>query len=146
MKVLLTGAAGLIGMALRPMLARRGHNVVACDITAFGRTDPELRLMPLDERPRLEELIVEEEIDAIIHCGAISGPMIERGQPLKLVAANIDGTALLLDIAREQGLKRLVFCSFISVYHDVRAAHITDATPMRTTSHHGEIKVDCQQL
>jgi len=33
MKVLLTGAAGLIGMALRPMLARRGHNVVACDIT-----------------------------------------------------------------------------------------------------------------
>ena len=34
MKVLLTGATGLIGMALRPMLARRGHNVVACDITA----------------------------------------------------------------------------------------------------------------
>ena len=59
MKVLLTGAAGLIGMALRPMLARRGHNVVACDITAFGRTDPELRLMPLDERPRLDFLDVD---------------------------------------------------------------------------------------
>ena len=41
MKVLLTGADGLVGMALRTMLARRGHNVVACDITAFGRTDPE---------------------------------------------------------------------------------------------------------
>jgi UDP-glucuronate 4-epimerase len=53
MKVLLTGAAGLIGMDLRPMLAKRGHEVVACDITAFGRTDPELRLMHLDERPRL---------------------------------------------------------------------------------------------
>ena len=35
------------------MLAKRGHKVVACDITAFGRTDPELRLMSLDERPRL---------------------------------------------------------------------------------------------
>jgi nucleoside-diphosphate-sugar epimerase len=53
MKVLLTGAADLIGMDLRPMLAKRGHKVVACDITAFGRTDPELRLMSLDERPRL---------------------------------------------------------------------------------------------
>ena len=27
MKVLLTGAAGLIGMALHPMLAKRGHKV-----------------------------------------------------------------------------------------------------------------------
>ena len=106
MNVLLTGAAGLIGMALRPMLARRGHKVVACDITAFGRTDPELRLMPLDDRRRLEELIAAEEIDAIIHCGAISGPMLAQGQPLKLVAANIDTTALLLDIAREQGIRR----------------------------------------
>lgn len=35
MTKLLTGSAGLIGMALRPMLARRGHNVVACDITAI---------------------------------------------------------------------------------------------------------------
>jgi nucleoside-diphosphate-sugar epimerase len=53
MEVLLTGAADLIGMDLRPMLAKRGHKVVACDVTAFGRTDPELRRMSLHERPRL---------------------------------------------------------------------------------------------
>lgn len=146
MKVLLTGAAGLIGMDLRPMLAKRGHKVVACDITAFGRTDPELRLMPLDERPRLQELVVEEQIDAIIHCGAISGPMLAGGQPLKLVAANIDTTALLLDIAREQELKRFVFCSSISVYGDVGAADITEATPLRPTSVYGATKVACEQL
>jgi len=146
MNVLLTGAAGLIGMALRPLLAQRGHKVVACDITTFGRTDPELRLMPLDERDRLERLIVEDDIDAIIHCGAISGPMLAKGQPLKLVAANIDATALLLDIARAQGLKRFVFCSSISVYGDVGAADITEATPLRPTSVYGATKVACEQL
>jgi UDP-glucuronate 4-epimerase len=40
MKVLLTGAAGLIGMDLRPMLAKRGHKVVACDITASAAPIP----------------------------------------------------------------------------------------------------------
>jgi UDP-glucuronate 4-epimerase len=146
MKVLLTGAAGLIGMALRPMLARRGHTVVACDITTFGRIDPELMLMPLDERPRLDRLILAEEIDAIVHCGAISGPMLARGRPMKLVAANIDSTALLLDIAREQGVRRFVFCSSISVYGDVGAADITEATPLRPTSVYGATKVACEQL
>ena len=146
MNVLLTGAAGLIGMALRPMLAARGHKVVAIDITGFGRADPGLRLMPLDERPSLEQVIRVDAIDAIIHCGAISGPMMAQGQPMKLVAANIDTTALLLDLAREHGMKRFVFCSSISVYGNAGAATITETTPLRPTSVYGATKVACEQL
>lgn len=146
MKVLLTGAAGLIGMALRPMLAERGHQVIATDITDFGRVDPELRLTPLHERGPLEDLVRAEQIDAIIHCGAISGPMMAQGQPMKLVAANVDTTALLLDLAREFGIKRFVFSSSISVYGNVGAATITEATPLRPTSVYGATKVACEQL
>jgi UDP-glucuronate 4-epimerase len=98
--VLLTGAAGLIGMALRPTLAAAGHKVTSVDITDFGRGDAELQLVPLDDRAPLDALIRRARIDAIVHCGAISGPMMARGEPLKLVAANIDATALLLDLAR----------------------------------------------
>jgi UDP-glucuronate 4-epimerase len=146
MNVLLSGAAGLIGMALRPMLAARGHKIIATDITGFGRADPGLKLMPLDERQSLDHLIRVEEIDAMIHCGAISGPMMAQGQPMKLVAANIDTTALLLDLAREHGMKRFVFCSSISVYGNVGAATITEATPLRPTSVYGATKVACEQL
>jgi UDP-glucuronate 4-epimerase len=146
MKVLLTGAAGLIGMALRPMLAERGHQVIATDITDFGRVDPELRLTPLKERGSLEDLVRAEQIDAIIHGGAISGPMMAQGQPMKLVAANVDTTALLLDLAREFGIKRFVVSSSISVYGNVGAATITEATPLRPTSVYGATKVACEQL
>src|ERR1700744_3852109 len=127
MNILLTGAAGLIGMALRPLLAARGHKVVPIDITGFGRDDPTLRLMALDDRGPLEALIREEAIDAVLHCGAISGPMMAQGQPLKLVSANIDATALLLDLARVHGMPRFVFCSSISVYGNVGEATITEA-------------------
>ena len=146
MTVLLTGAAGLIGMAVRAALGAAKHPFVAIDITAFGRDDPDLVVMPLDDRARLDTLIRAHGIDSIIHCGAISGPMLAQGQPLALVAANIDTTALLLDLARVHAMRRFVFCSSISVYGDVGAAAIDEATPLSPTSVYGATKVACEQL
>ncbi len=146
MKVLLTGAAGLIGMAVRPMLENRGHRVIATDVTRFGHEVPGLQIMPLDDRAGLERLAGEHGIDAIVHCGAISGPMMARGEPLKLVAVNIDATAALLDLARRHGMRRFVFCSSISVYGDVGEATITEDTPLKPTSVYGATKVACEQL
>jgi UDP-glucose 4-epimerase len=102
--------------------------------------------MPLDERRPLEQTIAADQVDAIIHRGAISGPMLAQGQPMRLVAANVDTTALLLDVARQQGIKRFVFCSSISVYGNVGAPAITEATPLRPTSVYGATKGACEQL
>jgi nucleoside-diphosphate-sugar epimerase len=85
--MLLTGAAGLIGMALRPMLASRGHNVVACDITAtkvptafwqaFCRRSPSARLGK--DRPLIpDDVVVAAPVfklpsslpQAVILCGS----------------------------------------------------------------------------
>ncbi|HEV7718855.1 MAG TPA: NAD(P)-dependent oxidoreductase [Arsenicitalea sp.] len=146
MNVLVTGGAGLIGMALRERLKAAGHGVTAIDVTDFGRGDPELKIVALTDRAALETLIELDGIDAIIHCGAISGPMMAKGQPLLLVDVNINGTALLLDLARVHNMARFVFCSSISVYGDVGAATITEATPLRPTSVYGATKVACEQL
>jgi len=59
MKVLLTGAAGLIGMPWRPCWPGAATMLWPATITAFGR-DPRAQADALMERPRLEELIVEE--------------------------------------------------------------------------------------
>lgn len=146
MNILLTGAAGLIGMALRDLLRARGDHVVSIDVTRFGRHDPDVRLLPLDDRPALDALVRAEAIEAIVHCGAISGPMLARGQPLAVVSVNIDATALLLDLARVHGMRRFVFCSSISVYGDAGAETITEATPLVPTSVYGASKVACEQL
>jgi UDP-glucuronate 4-epimerase len=146
MNVLVTGGAGLIGMALRTALAARGHAVTAIDVTDFERSDAALHIVSLDDRSKLEALIAANGVEAIIHCGAISGPMMAKGQPLLMVAVNIDGSALLLDLARAHAMRRFVFCSSISVYGDVGAATITESTPLRPTSVYGATKVACEQL
>jgi len=146
MNVLLTGAAGLIGMAVRPALESRGHRVIASDVTSFGPAIPDPTFVTFDDMAGFERLIKQHKVDAIVHCGAISGPMMAKGEPLKLVAVNIDATAALLDLARRHAMRRFVFCSSISVYGDVGAATITEDTPLKPTSVYGATKVACEQL
>lgn len=146
MNVLLTGASGLIGMAARPVLQSRGHRVIPTDTTSFGYDMPGLEIVTFDDLPAFECLATEHEIDSIVHCGAISGPMMARGEPLKLVAVNIDATAALLDLARRRNMRRFVFCSSISVYGDAGETSIDESTPLRPTSVYGATKVACEQL
>jgi UDP-glucose 4-epimerase len=146
MHVLVTGGAGLIGMALRKSLAGKGHEVTAIDVTDFGRGDPTLEIISITGPAALAALFARRRFDAVVHCGAISGPMLARGEPLKIVEVNIDGTALLLDLARRHDVRRFVFCSSISVYGHAGKADIIEDTPLRPTSVYAASKVAGEQL
>jgi UDP-glucuronate 4-epimerase len=146
MNVLVTGGAGLIGMSLRKALTEKGHRVTAIDVTDFGRNDPGLEIMSITDGAALADLFARKAFDAVIHCGAISGPMMARGEPMEFVEVNIEGTALLLDFARRHRLRRFVFCSSISVYGNVGKADITEDTPLRPTSVYAASKVAGEQL
>ena len=146
MNILVTGASGLIGMALRERLSGGSDNVIATDATNYGRDDSTLTVARLEDRSAMEKLIQQGAISHIAHCGAISGPMMARDNPMAIVESNILGTATLLDIARRAGVKRFVFCSSISVYGDVGSGIITEDTPLRPTSIYGASKVAGEQL
>ena len=89
-------------------------------------------------------MISERNIEAIIHCGVVSGPMMAKGQPLLVVDVNVGGTAMLLDLARSHAMRRFVFCSSISVYGS--ALLITEDTPLRPTSVYAATKAACESL
>lgn len=146
MRVLVTGGSGLIGMAVRDRLEADGHEVTAVDVTDHGRADPALELAALDDVDRLEVLLVGRRAEAVVHCAAISGPMLAKDRPLLMVDVNIRATAALLDLARRHGVARFVNCSSIGVYGDVGPATITEDTPMHPTSVYGASKVACDAL
>ena len=115
--IVVTGSAGLIGFGVASRLAREGRAVIGTDRIqpredgGFPSTDAELA-----DVHKLHA-ICSGDIRAIVHCGAVSGPMLGRDNPRAVIETNVAGTANLLEIARQRGV-RLVFCSSTSAYGD----------------------------
>lgn len=146
MRILVTGGAGLIGMAVRERLASDGHEVVATDVTDHGRTDRDLVLLPLEDSAAIEELARRGRVEAVVHCGAIPGPMHAVGRPLDVVDVNVRASAALMDMARRLDMRRFVLCSSISVYGDAGDRLIDEDMPLHPTSVYGASKVACDAL
>lgn len=145
--VLVTGAAGLIGNAVCQQLEKRGDWVIAVD--RIGQTEEGRKLVVCDvsDVHSLHGLATGHSIDAIIHCGALSGPMVARDNPFAMVSVNIVGTANLLEVARVHRIPRFVNCSSTSVYGDVQSAEpVKEDVALKPQSVYGASKVASEQL
>ncbi len=113
--ILVTGAAGLIGRRVAEMLIADGRPVLATDRIALY--DDGIEIEPADLTDvRALDVMVRRCPDGIIHCGAVSGPMLGRDDPAGTIAINVQGTVNLLDCARQNGCRRFVYCSSVSAY------------------------------
>ena len=139
--VVVTGSAGLIGFGVAARLAREGRAVIGTDRirpredAGFDSIEAELT-----DVHKLHA-ICDREIAAIVHCGAVSGPMLGRDNPRAVIETNVAGTANLLEIARQRGV-RLVFCSSTSAYGDTPAGldPVPEEAPLAADDIYGATK------
>ncbi len=131
MKVLVTGAAGFIGMHVAERLLGRGDEVVGVDILN-DYYNPALKLARLDvlkphagfrfvkadiaDRMTMEDLFAAEKFDAVINLAAQAGVRYSLKNPHAYVQSNLVGFANLLEGCRHNGVKHFVFASSSSVY------------------------------
>ena len=122
--ILVTGASGMLGGAVAPLLRDRGATVRAVQRRPAGLEDIEDVRGSLTEAEDVRRAV--KGADAVIHLAAkvsISGPESEYR------AINIDGTRNVLDALRANGGGALVNISSPSVAHLGRAIVGLDATP-----------------
>ena len=125
-KILITGAAGFIGLHLSDRLLRDGHEVVLVDNLVRGVADGALSrtlqrtgasLVNLDclDASAIAEL--PADFDAIFHLAAIIGVAHVERQPADVVMKNLRMLQHLLDLGRAQTrLSRFLFASTSEVY------------------------------
>jgi UDP-glucuronate 4-epimerase len=131
MKILLTGAAGFIGMTTTLRLLARGDTVVGLDnlndyYSVQLKQDRLARLTPhanfrfahLDvaDRPGIEQLFAEGGFDRVIHLAAQAGVRYSLQNPHAYVDSNIVGFMNILEGCRHAGVQHLVYASSSSVY------------------------------
>ena len=131
MTILVTGAAGFIGFSLAERLLAQGATVTGLDnLTPYYDVSlKEARLarlarhsrfrfhrLDLADRDVTAAFFAADRYETIVHLAAQAGVRHSYEQPLAFADANLLGFAHLLEGARVQQVKHLVFASSSSVY------------------------------
>ena len=131
MKVLVTGAAGFIGMHCAERLAARGDEVTGLDnLSPYYSVElKEARLsrlrdlkgfsferLDLADAPALEKLFASAKPALVLHLAAQPGVRHSLENPDSYIQANLVGFANLLECCRRHPPQHLVYASSSSVY------------------------------
>jgi len=131
MKILLTGAAGFIGMTTTLRLLARGDEVVGLDnlndyydvMLKQRRLDrltshANFRFVKLDvaDRSGMEQLFAAHRFERVIHLAAQAGVRYSLKNPHAYIESNIVGFTNVLEGCRHNGVQHLTYASSSSVY------------------------------
>lgn len=125
MRLLLTGAAGFIGGAIRRAAEADGIEVVGVDVmlpAAHGAVEPPPGIHRLDVRDPDGWAEVLDGVDAVCHQAAMVGAGVTVADLPAYAGINDLGTAVLLAAMTEAGVDRLVLASSMVVYGEGRYA------------------------
>ncbi|HEX7289385.1 MAG TPA: SDR family oxidoreductase [Candidatus Angelobacter sp.] len=121
---LITGIAGFIGSNLAHALVARGDQVRGIDNFCHGREE---NLTEIEKHIDLRRADITDDaairsacagVDYVLHQAALGSVPRSLADPVGSNHANVVGTLMALQAAREAGVKRVVYASSSSVYGD----------------------------
>lgn len=139
--VLVTGAAGFIGLYVAQRLLDRGERVIGVDnlndyydvrlkharlAQLEGRDGFEFVEMDVADREGVAALFREAAPDRVVHLAAQAGVRYSLENPHAYVDANLVGFANILEGCRHGGIEHLVYASSSSVYGANRNAPFSE--------------------
>jgi UDP-glucuronate 4-epimerase len=130
-KILVTGAAGFIGMTTSLRLLARGDEVIGLDnLNDYYEVSlkesrlqrltslPGFRFVKLDvaDRAGMDKLFADEKFDKVIHLAAQAGVRYSLQNPHAYIESNLVGFTNILEGCRHNKVQHLVYASSSSVY------------------------------
>jgi UDP-glucuronate 4-epimerase len=131
--VIVTGAAGFIGMHVAERLLDRGETVIGIDVfNAYydpalkaaraarleGRDGFTMVRMDIAEHEALMELVKSSGAKRVVHLAAQAGVRYSIDNPFAYERSNLAGHLAVLEACRHGGVEHLVYASSSSVYGD----------------------------
>lgn len=133
--ILLTGAAGIVGSLIRPLLSQRYSRVVLTDIAEIGDVVENEQFLRGDIVDPDFVIRAATDVDAIVHLAGMVGPDYSFDDVL---GPNIIGTHNVFNAARKRRIDRVVYASsHHAVGYYRRDQGIDDQTAPRPDSQYG---------
>ncbi|GAA6615905.1 NAD-dependent epimerase/dehydratase family protein [Scytonema sp. NUACC26] len=150
MKALVTGANGFTGSHLIKALQNRGNTVVglvrkSSNLTRLENLNVKLVYGDITDRDALRAVMVD--IDIVFHTAAY----VELGivNEAEMERVNVEGTRAVIEVARETGVSKLVYCSTIGLFGDTQGQAVNETfqrTQKYFSSAYDRTKYQAQQL
>lgn len=151
-KYLVTGGAGFIGSSIAEELLAKGERVRILDDFSSGRRSNVEALK--GDVEVVEGSILDAEtvaramkgVEVVFHEAAIPSVVrsVERPQPSML--ANVQGTTVVLDVARHEGVRRVIFAASSSAYGDTPTLPKIETMTPSPRSPYAVSKLTCEHL
>jgi UDP-glucose-4-epimerase GalE len=148
MTLVVTGGAGYIGHHVVRLLAAAGHEVIVIDDLSRGeasRVGAPLVRANLGDADAVRPVFRERKVRAILHFAG----SIEVGESMKNPAAfwenNVHAARRFFAVAREAGVRRVVFSSTAAVYGEPERTPIPEDHPLRPANPYGETKLAMEE-
>jgi 2-alkyl-3-oxoalkanoate reductase len=131
MKVLVTGATGLLGSHVTDLLIERGERprvLVRPGDSLDRRTEAcvDVHGGEMSDRASLERAV--DGVDRVIHCAALTGPWGPEGE---YEQTNVRGLETLVEVALAAGVRRVVHVSSVTVHGNDVGGAADETAPFR---------------
>ncbi|MDG6910755.1 MAG: GDP-mannose 4,6-dehydratase [Nitrososphaerota archaeon] len=123
MKVLVTGASGMVGRNLVGYFNEKGVGTIPTDLSGW-----EVSGDLLDDRFVFSTL-ASQDFDAIVHLAAITEIRKTIEDPGLCFRVNCVGTLNMLELAKRKGVKRIVVASSANVFGAPKTNPVTEESP-----------------
>eukprot|EP00096_Caligus_rogercresseyi_P008320 TRINITY_DN2695_c0_g1_i1.p1 TRINITY_DN2695_c0_g1~~TRINITY_DN2695_c0_g1_i1.p1 ORF type:complete len:364 (+),score=71.91 TRINITY_DN2695_c0_g1_i1:476-1567(+) len=163
--VLVTGAGGYVGSHCVLELLLEGYNIVAVDnfvnCVQEGTVFPEslervqkitgksiaFHKADLTDKTTLIPIFKKYSIDCVIHFAALKAVGESCRLPLMYYSNNVTGSANLMDLMMDYGVKKIVFSSSATVYGDPQYLPVDESHPVGAcTNPYGKTKYFMEEI
>ena len=143
--VLVTGGAGYIGSHVVRQLGERGDQVVVLDNLSTGFADMvthgELVVGDTGDQALVKRLLVDHEVDSVMHFAAHTIVPESVEKPLKYYGNNTCNTRSLLECCDAVGVRHFIFSSTAAVYGVPDVEKVSEDTPLAPINAYGQSKL-----
>lgn len=156
--ILVTGGTGYIGSHTVVELLARGEQVLILDnlcnsslkvlerIESITGKRPGFVKADIRDKDALQAVFNEHRIGSVVHFAGLKAVGESVAQPLAYYDNNVSGTANLLQVMAEAGVRRLVFSSSATVYGDPHTVPIREDFPLHATNPYGRTKLMIEEM
>lgn len=151
MKALVTGGAGFIGSNIVALLIREGHEVVVLDNLLSGyrcNLEPFPGVQFIEEDVRNPEAVKQavSGVEVVFHLAASVGNTRSIEHPIDDSEINVLGTLRILEAARHEGVRKIVFSSSAGIFGELKTLPIREDHPVEPDSPYGASKLAAEKL